>query len=66
LENQQQNVLIGEKEAQTLQRNEILNNLWTYIREVCEAGKLIYRENLPGKLKDYTYAELKKKVRHSG
>jgi len=64
-ENQQQNILIGEKEAQTIERNKLLSNLWMYISEVCEAGKLIFRDSEPEKLKDYTYSELKKRVRHS-
>jgi len=63
-ENQEQNILIGEKEAQTIERNNLLNNLWMHISEVCEAGKLIFKENEPEKVKDYTYSELKKRVRH--
>ena len=64
-ENQQQNILIGEKEAQTIERNKLLSNLWVYISEVCEAGKLIFRDSEPEKIKDYTYSELKKRVRHN-
>lgn len=63
-ENQEQNILIDEKEAQTLERNTLLSDLWRYISEVCEAGKLIFKENEPEKIKDYTYSELKKRVRH--
>jgi len=64
-ENQQQNILINEKEAQTLEKNQKLNILWSYISEVCEAGKLIYRDDFPEKLSDYTYTELKKRVRYN-
>jgi hypothetical protein len=40
-----------------------LNDLFAYIQEICDAGKLLFRGKDPVKVEEYTFRDLLKKVR---
>jgi hypothetical protein len=42
----------------------MLNDLYTQLTEVCEIGKILYKQSAPEKVKEYTFTYLLKKVRH--
>ena len=63
-DNRLQYDIVNNRKA-TVQANlDILNELYRRIMEICIAGKILFGTNA-GKLKEYTFSELKKQVRHT-
>ncbi|MDR2680885.1 MAG: hypothetical protein LBC47_08775 [Tannerella sp.] len=42
----------------------VLNDLYAQLTEICEIGKILYKQKAPEKVKEYTFNYLLKKVRH--
>ncbi len=64
-DNQLQNKLMNERDLLTVEYETKINTLWNFIKEVCEAGKIIFDGVSPEKVKDYTFNNIKSRVRHS-
>ncbi len=60
-----QNNLIQERNQASVQTKLLYDELWTMIREICEAGKIIYKGWDDAKAKEYTYRTLKQRVNQS-
>jgi hypothetical protein len=59
--NQKQYDMIGNRRARLQANLDVLNALAEKIKDICTVGKILFRGN-PGKLKEYTFSELKKKA----
>jgi hypothetical protein len=62
-ENQKQYEMKLKRSEETAKNNEALNSLYVEIMSICDTGKLIFRKSKPARIKEYTFIELKKKVR---
>lgn len=62
-DNQLQYQIVSSRRILTAENTNSLNDLYTQLMEICEVGKILYRNTQKSKLPDYTFAYLKKKVR---
>jgi hypothetical protein len=62
-ENQRQYELMSKRKQLTQSNQKILNDLYSEISEICTVGKTLYKNVNTEKVKEYTFAELMKKVR---
>ena len=64
-ENKQKQFEIRTGRADLVQNNQqVLNNLYFRLTEIYTIGKVLYKNSNPAKYKDYTFTQLKKKVRN--
>jgi hypothetical protein len=63
INNQLQFEIIAKRKSIVEKNVSLINDLYKIIIEVCKIGKAIYKGNDDLKAKDYTFSELKKKVR---
>lgn len=64
--NLRQNELESERNRLTQENIEMFNELWQMIHPIFETGKALYRGTNAAKLKDYTLAQLIKRIHHAG
>ncbi|MDR1678945.1 MAG: hypothetical protein LBR81_04125 [Prevotellaceae bacterium] len=62
-DNEQQNKIISSRRILAEENLNQFNELYEQLTEICNIGKIIYKTSQPGKALDYTFADLKKKVR---
>jgi len=62
--NQQQYVMLQTRKKLVQDNLNILNDLFRQIVEICDIGKILYKQNDPEKTQEYTFAYLIKQVRH--
>ena len=60
--NEEQNELLSKRAQNCLNNMEAFNNLWDVLLPVLQAGKALYKAANEAKLKDYTLAQLKKRM----
>ncbi|MDR2041672.1 MAG: hypothetical protein LBP98_05075, partial [Tannerella sp.] len=60
--NVKQNELESERNRITEQDIDVFNDLWLALQPILETGKALYRGTDEAKLKDYTLAQLKKRL----
>jgi hypothetical protein len=63
--NQRQFEIVNKRKTIVANNETLINDLYKIISEICNVGKLIYKGKDQLKVKDYTFNELKKKVRTS-
>lgn len=61
--NQQQYEIISKRKALVQQNVSLFNDLHQQLMEICEVGKVFYKGKDALKLQEYTFTELKKRVR---
>jgi len=60
--NKEQNFLQSKRAQNCINNKDIFNNLWDIMWSVMQAGKAIYKGVSDAKMKDYTLAQLKKRM----
>jgi uncharacterized protein YjaG (DUF416 family) len=63
-ENQKQFEILNKRKKIVDNNIHLINDLYKTIMEICYVGKTLYKGKNDLKVKDYTYSELKKKVRN--
>lgn len=60
--NTQQSILMSERNINTQENVAVFNDLWRDVKSLIETGKAIYNRVNPAKAKDYSIAELRRRV----
>lgn len=63
-DNQAQYEMTRNRQAIVQVNIDVLNDMYTNMMEICDIGKRLYKESAPIKLTEYTFADLKRKVRN--
>lgn len=62
-DNQKQYEIVSARKTNAQQNVSLFNELHAQLMEICDIGKILYKDTDALKLQEYTFAELKKKVR---
>ncbi len=63
-DNQTQYEMTRNRQAIVSANIDVLNDMFTQMMKICDIGKRLYKESAPRKTLEYTFADLKRKVRN--
>ena len=63
IDNTAQNAKVNERNNKVVANYGLINELWVILTDITKSGKAIYNNTAPDKAKNYTIAELKRRIR---